>query len=57
MRIATRARSKNGDILLSVHTDDKNANGAKEIFIKDGAEDISYRGGAPVPKDQRSDDR
>jgi hypothetical protein len=35
----------------------KNSNGAKEVFVKDGAEDISYRGGAPVPKDQRSDDR
>jgi hypothetical protein len=43
---------------MSVHTDDREEREqAKEIFVKDGSEDISYRGEASVPKDQRSDHR
>jgi hypothetical protein len=48
---------KNGNILMSVHTDDgKERERAKEIFVKGGAEDISYTGEASVPKDQRTSD-
>ena len=48
---------KDGNILLSVHTEDANERDrAKEILEKGGAEDISYTGEASVPKDQRADD-
>jgi hypothetical protein len=48
---------KDGNILMSVHTDDsKERERAKEIFVKGGAEDISYTGEASVPKDQRASD-
>src|SRR5579872_5934096 len=46
---------KDGNILLSVHTDDsKERELAKEIFVKGGAEDISYTGEASVSKDQKT---
>jgi uncharacterized membrane protein len=46
---------KGGNILLSVHTEDsKERDRAKEIFVKGGAEDISYTGEASVSKDQRT---
>src|SRR3977135_3245481 len=49
---------KEGKILMSVHTEDsKERQLAKEIFEKNGAEDISYTGEASVPKDQRTMDR
>ena len=39
-----------GNVLISVHTDDGNeVNRAKEIFKREGAEDISYTGEASVP--------
>jgi hypothetical protein len=48
---------KDGNILMSVHTDDsKERARAKEIFDKGGAEDISYTGEASVPKDQKTND-
>jgi hypothetical protein len=48
---------KDGNILMSVHTDDsKERERAREIFVKGGAEDISYTGEASVPKDQRTSD-
>ena len=48
---------KEGNILMSVHTDDsKERERAKEIFVKGGAEDISYTGEASVPKDQRTNE-
>ena len=48
---------KEGNILMSVHTNDsKERERAKEIFVKGGAEDISYTGEASVPKDQRPSD-
>src|SRR5882724_2264737 len=41
---------REGNILISVHTDDGNeVNRAKEIFKREGAEDISYTGEASVP--------
>jgi hypothetical protein len=46
---------KDGNILLSVHTEDsKERDRAKEILEKGGAEDISYTGEAAVPKDRKS---
>jgi hypothetical protein len=40
---------REGNILISVHTDDGNeVNRAKEIFKREGAEDISYTGEASV---------
>ena len=48
---------KEGNILMSVHTNDsKERERAKEIFVKGGAEDISYTGEASVPKDQKPSD-
>lgn len=48
---------KDGNILMSVHTDDsKERERAKEIFARGGAEDISYTGEASVSKDQRPSD-
>lgn len=45
---------KDGNILMSVHTDgSKERERAKEIFVKGGAEDISYTGEAAVSKDRR----
>src|SRR5580692_6298396 len=45
---------KEGNILMSVHTNDsKERERAKEIFVKGGAEDISYTGEAAVPKEQQ----
>ena len=45
---------KDGNILMSVHTDDgKERDRAKEILTKGGAEDISYTGEASVPRDKR----
>ena len=45
---------KDGNILMSVHTDDSKERGrAKEIFKRGGAEDISSTGEESVPKDQR----
>jgi len=45
---------KGGNILMSVHTEDsKERDRAKEIFVKGGAEDISYTGEASVSKDQK----
>src|ERR1700730_6131688 len=46
---------KDGNILMSVHTEDsKERDRAKEIFVKGGAEDISYTGEASVSKDQKT---
>src|SRR6202051_453794 len=48
---------KDGNILMSVHTEDsKERERAKEIFVKGGAEDISYTGEAAVSKDQTTAD-
>jgi hypothetical protein len=48
---------KDGNILMSVHTEDANQRErAKEIFVKGGAEDISYTGEASVSKDQKAAD-
>jgi hypothetical protein len=45
---------KNGNILLSVHTEDsKERDRAKKILEAGGAEDISYTGEASVPKGQK----
>ena len=44
---------KDGNILMSVHTEDsKERDRAKKIFEDGGAEDISYTGEASVSKDQ-----
>jgi outer membrane lipoprotein SlyB len=49
---------KDGNILMSVHTEDSNERArAKEIFVKGGAEDISYTGEAWVSKDHKTADR
>jgi hypothetical protein len=49
---------KEGKILMSAHTEDsKERERAKEIFEKNGAEDISYTSEASVPKDQRTMER
>jgi len=49
---------KDGNILMSVHTEDsKERERAKEIFVKGGAEDISYPGEASVAKNQKTADR
>src|ERR1700732_166349 len=46
---------KDGNILLSVHTEDSTERDrAKKILEVGGAEDISYTGEASVPKDQRT---
>ena len=46
---------KDGNILLSVHTEDSTQRDrAKKILENGGAEDISYTGEASVPKEQRS---
>jgi hypothetical protein len=51
------SKVKDGNILMSVHTDDsKERDRAKEIFKRGGAEDISYTGEASVPKDQKAHD-
>ena len=45
---------KNGNILLSIHTEDsKERDHAKKILEDGGAEDISYTGETSVPKDQQ----
>ena len=49
---------KDGNILLSVHTEDSNERDrAKKILETGGAQDISYTGEASVPKDQKLADR
>jgi hypothetical protein len=46
---------KDGNILLSVHTEDAaERDRTKEILKKNGAEDISYTGEASVAKDNRT---
>ncbi len=46
---------KDGNILLSVHTEDgKERDRAKKILEEGGATDISYTGETSVPKDQRA---
>ncbi|MGD0118215.1 MAG: quinol:electron acceptor oxidoreductase subunit ActD [Candidatus Binatus sp.] len=46
---------KDGNILLSVHTEDSTERDrAKKILENGGAEDISYTGESSVPKEQRS---
>ena len=46
---------KNGNILMSVHTEDsKECDRAKDIFANGGAEDISYTCEASVSKDQKT---
>ena len=46
---------KDGNILLSVHTEDSTERDrAKKILENGGAEDISYTGEASVPKDQKA---
>lgn len=45
---------KDGNILMSVHTDDhKERDRAKEIFVNGGADDVSYTGEASIAKDQK----
>jgi hypothetical protein len=45
-----------GNILLSVHTDDRDeVKRAKEIFKQSGADDIAYTGEAGVPREDRPD--
>jgi outer membrane lipoprotein SlyB len=49
---------KDGNILMSVHTEDsKERERTKEIFVKNGAEDISYTGEASVSEDNKTTDR
>jgi hypothetical protein len=49
---------KNGNVLISVHTDDSDeVKRAKEIFKNAGAEDISSTGEASAPKDKDVNDR
>jgi Protein of unknown function (DUF3341) len=49
---------KDGNILMSVHTEDSNERDrAKKILETGGAEDISYTGEASVPKDHKQADR
>jgi outer membrane lipoprotein SlyB len=49
---------KDGNILMSVHTQDsKERDRAKEIFKNGGAEDISYTGEESVPKEDQADER
>jgi uncharacterized membrane protein len=46
---------KGGNILLSVHTDDGNeVTRAKEVFKRNGAEDIAYTGESSVPRQARA---
>jgi hypothetical protein len=46
---------KDGNILLSIHTEDSaERDRAKKILEDGGAEDISYTGETSVPKEQRS---
>jgi hypothetical protein len=46
---------KDGNILMSVHTEDSTERDrAKEIFVKGGAEDVSYTGEASVDKDHKT---
>jgi hypothetical protein len=46
---------KDGNVLLSVHTEDSNERDrAKKILEAGGAEDISYTGEASVPKEQKT---
>lgn len=48
---------KDGNILLSVHTDNSDERDrAKQILTAGGAEDISYTGEASVPKSERRPD-
>jgi hypothetical protein len=48
---------KDGNILLSVHTEDNDERDrAKKILEAGGAEDISYTGEASVPKEQKAAD-
>src|ERR1700730_476990 len=49
---------KDGNILLSVHTEDSDERDrAKKILETGGAEDISYTGESSVPKEQKAPDR
>jgi hypothetical protein len=49
---------KDGNILMSVHTQDsKERDRAKEIFKNGGAEDISYTGEEGVPKEDQANER
>jgi hypothetical protein len=51
-------RVKDGNILMSVHTQDsKERERAKEIFKTGGAEDISSTGEEGVPKEDRASER
>jgi len=46
---------KDGNILLSIHTEDSaERDRAKKILEDGGAEDISYTGETSVPKEQRT---
>jgi len=50
-------KGKDGNILLSVHTDNSDQRDrAKQILKSGGAEDISYTGEAAVPKSERASD-
>jgi len=52
-----QGKVKDGNILLSVHTEDsKERDRAKKILENGGAEDISYTGEASVPKNQKAAD-
>jgi len=49
---------KQGNILLSVHTDDNDERDqAKQILEAEGAEDISYTGESSVPKADKTSER
>ena len=48
---------KNGNVLISVHTDNSDERErAKQVFLDNGAEDISYTGETSVSKERRAED-
>jgi hypothetical protein len=50
-------RLKNGNVLISVHTDNSDEReSAKQVFLDNGAEDVSYSGEVSVSKERRAED-
>ena len=48
---------KNGNVLTSAHTENsEERDRAKQVFLDNGAEDVSYTGEASVAKDRRAED-
>ena len=48
---------RNGNVLISVHTENsEERDRAKQVFLDNGAEDVSYTGEASVAKDRRAED-